>query len=215
MTARSWQHSGYGDFPPRRFQGCPPARTQAVTASATGLYFLALLLPEPLCARITAIKQEFAERFASRHALTSPPHMTLFPPFRWPVDDLDRFECLRGFCASQPPVPVSLDGFGCFAPRVIYARPHKSPALVDLHSRLQNHLRTHLGLVDEMAARRPFSPHVTVAFRDLTPERFAQAWREFAERPLAASIVATEMTLLVHEGGRWQAGVAWPFQSAG
>ena len=163
------------------------------------------MLPEPLRTQVTAIKQEFAKRYHSRHALRSPPHVTLFPPFRWPTAEVDAFESLRDFCGGQAPVPLRLNGFGCFAPRVIFVRPEKTDALLDLQRGLQAHLGTQLDLVDPMAGKRRFSPHVTVAFRDLSLEHFRRgcpsgpgrsAWPDRRPGPgsraprVAASLVA-------------------------
>ncbi|NEN93697.1 MAG: 2'-5' RNA ligase family protein, partial [Okeania sp. SIO3H1] len=50
---------------------------------------------------------------------------------------------------------------------------------------------------------RPFSPHVTVAFRDLTKTNFRAAWLEFRERSLEFEFVASQLTLLIHNGKRW------------
>ena len=175
------------------------------------LFFLALLPPPDMQASITTIKQEFGDRFNSRHALKSPPHITVFPPFKWPESQLSQFECLADFAASQAQVPVTLSGFGAFPPRVIYVRPLKLPTLMETYERLQVFLADRLELVDPMAKRRAFSPHVTVAHRDLSEENFRAAWAEFEGRSFNAAFAATHLTLLLHNGCQWEIAREWEF----
>ena len=179
------------------------------------MFFLALLPPPELQAKLTAIKQEFATRFASQHALKSPPHITVFPPFRWPLAGIDRLECLAELARQHAPLGIPLSGFGAFAPRVIYARPLKVPALLALHRELQIFLAERFDLVDPMAKKRPFSPHVTLAFRDLSEANFRAAWPEFEARSLQAEFVATELTLLQHNGRHWEIAREWPLAGMG
>ncbi|MEM1238223.1 MAG: 2'-5' RNA ligase family protein [Cyanobacteria bacterium P01_H01_bin.26] len=49
-----------------------------------------------------------------------------------------------------------------------------------------------------------FCPHMTVAFRDLTQAAFHQAWPEFERKPLTLDFTAQTLTLLRHDGQRWQ-----------
>lgn len=50
--------------------------------SADPLYFIALVPPLELRARIEALKEEMHRRFGARHALKAPAHLTLQMPFR-------------------------------------------------------------------------------------------------------------------------------------
>ncbi|MGK7911941.1 MAG: 2'-5' RNA ligase family protein [Synechococcus sp.] len=179
--------------------------------SGQSLFFLALLPPPDIQARITAIKQEFSDRFNSRHAFKSPPHITVFPPFKWPRSQVSQFECLADFAGSQAEIPVTLSGFGAFPPRVIYVRPFKSSVLMEAYERLQVFLADRLELVDPMANKRVFSPHVTVANRDLSTKNFHVAWAEFEGRAFQAEYTSTQLTLLQHNGRNWEIDREWQF----
>ncbi|MCM1984315.1 2'-5' RNA ligase family protein [Lyngbya confervoides] len=184
------------------------------TSQDLQLYFLALLPPGDLQAEITAIKQEFAHCYHARHALKSPPHLTLFPPFRWSLAQQTQFNCLEQFTQQQSCIPIDLDGFGAFAPRVIYIRPQPTPDLLALHAALQRFLKEHLGLVDSLNQKRGFHPHITVAHRDLSRPAFHQAWPSFQGRSLHRQFTATAITLLRHQGHRWEEVNEWSFQSS-
>lgn len=169
------------------------------------LLFIALLPPPNIQAYANEIKQYFAEHYNSRRAQKSPPHITLQPPFRWADDHLSCLEIsLREFANQQQPLLVTLDGFNAFAPRVIYIDVVRSQELLTLQADLMTHMETNLGIVNKVGKKRPFAPHMTVAFRDLTRQNFKAAWPEFANRQLHFEFTADKLTLLLHDGKQWK-----------
>lgn len=65
------------------------------------------------------------------------------------------------------------------------------------------HLETGLGIIDPVSKSRTFAPHLTVAFRDLTLQNFKTAWSELQPRQLQFEFIADYLTLLLHDGKRW------------
>lgn len=169
------------------------------------LFFVALLPPPDIQAYANEIKQYFAENYNSRRAFKSPPHITLQPPFLWADHNSSSSleVCLREFANQQQPLPVTLDGFNAFAPRVIYIDVVRSQELLALQADLMMQMETDLGIVDKVGKKRPFTPHLTVAFRDLTRQNFKAAWPEFANRRLHFEFTAEKLTLLLHDGRQW------------
>jgi len=177
------------------------------------LFFIALLPPLELRREITGIKEHFAEVYASRAALKSPPHITLHPPFKWQMGDLPPLvQSLERFAAKHEPIPIRLAGFGAFVPRVIYIKPLKTPELNEVYKALQAHLKADFDLVDPKAKTRAFSPHVTVAFRDLQKSQFRKAWKIFETKTFEAEFRAESLTLLLHNGKRWDICQEFPFR---
>ena len=176
-------------------------------------FFVALLPPQFIQDEVNQIKQYFSDRYHSKKAFNSPPHVTLQPPFQWSEENVPVLEtCLRDFAAGYSPIPVTLDGFGAFKPKVIYVNVVKTPELLRLQTDLLAHLEASLGIVDPVAKTRPFSPHMTVAFRDLTRQNFKAAWPEFEHRPLHFQFTASNLTLLIHDGRQWNVSVEFSFQ---
>ncbi len=176
--------------------------------------FMALLPPPAIQAAAAALQQELSDRFASRAAQKSPPHITLHPPFTWPLAQLpDLTLALTTFAAQQQAVPITLDGFGAFPPRVIYIQVARSPGLLQLQQDLAQWLTATYGIQAQRSAGRRFTPHLTVAFRDLTPANFQLAWLELAERSFAAEFMSTDLTLLRHTGQHWVVQQRAPYQS--
>ena len=178
----------------------------------TSLFFIALLPPPEIQDYVTQIKQHFADRYASRAALKSPPHITLQPPFEWGNANLSLEDHIGTFASSTESVPVTLDGFAAFPPRVIYVNVLKTEKLLALQADLMPHM-TKLGIVDKVSKTRPFAPHMTVGFRDLTKQNFKSAWQEFQQRQIHFEFTATQLTLLIHDGRRWNVKTEFPFSS--
>jgi len=169
------------------------------------LFFIALLPPPEVQQVANAIKQEFAEVYNSRAALKSPPHVTLQPPFYWEREKLpDLEQLLRQFARSQLPIPIILDGFAAFRPRVIYINVLKTSELLAVQQALMAELESSLGIVHQPSKNRPFAPHLTVGFKDLTKQNFQLAWSEFQHRQLHFEFIVPQLTLLAHNSKRWE-----------
>ncbi|MEG4495327.1 2'-5' RNA ligase family protein [Microcoleus sp. D3_18_C4] len=177
-------------------------------------FFIALVPPPDIEQQITEIQLYFVASYNSRGALNSPPHITLQPPFECLADDVPKLEeSLKEFSANRLSIPVTLSGFAAFAPRVIYADVVKSPELLEIHKDLMSYMEANLGIVDRVSQSRPFVPHMTVAFRDLTKENFQTAWLEFSGRSLHFEFTASALTLLLHDGSRWNISKQFPLSA--
>lgn len=154
---------------------------------------------------MTEIQQYFATRYHSCAALKSPPHITLQPPFQWLNADLPALtECLQEYAGDRSSISITLDSFAAFPPRVIYIDVVRSPQLLTLQVDLMARLEEKLGIVDRVSKTRPFAPHMTVGFKDLTKQNFRLAWQEFQSRQLYFEFTANCLTLLRHDGKKWQ-----------
>jgi len=180
-------------------------------APITDRFFIALLPPLPLMAKLHELKEYFAEHHNSKAALRSPPHITLLMPFLWRLDKIDRVEkTLIGLTQSQPTFPVELSNFGAFAPRVIYVDVLPEERLNQLQSGVAATCRTELNLFNDKH-KKGFSPHITVAFRDLRKAEFHQAWESFQQRNFSGNFEADSLTLLKHDGKQWEVFRQFPF----
>jgi len=177
----------------------------------TSRFFVALLPPQPFQETVDAIKQEVADRYYSRAAQTSPPHITLQAPFTWDVAAVDAIATrLQAFACQHQPLSIALDGFNAFPPHVIYIHVEPNLRLTTLQADLAAELKSSLGIIDPQAQHRDFVPHMTVAFRDLTQPNFEVAWEEFRDRPLQYEFLATHLTLLLYDGQRWNPWAEFP-----
>jgi 2'-5' RNA ligase len=169
------------------------------------LFFLAVMPPEDIQEEVKNIKLEFKDQYGSEHALNSPAHLTLVPPFQWPAEkEAPLVQNLDHFCKDENTFEVALNGFGAFKPRVIYIDVKKNIFLSDLHDRLRNYLNENCIISELLREKKPFNPHMTVAFRDLTKDNFYVAWNEFKNKNFHALFTVDKIVLLIHRQKRWE-----------
>lgn len=147
---------------------------------------------------VTAFKQIALTRFASGHALKSPPHITLIPPF---LQDQEDFSSLQDFASLLVPFTVRLNGFSRFDQRVIYVDVPIDESLIACQQALAAFCTGQFNIKTDA---RPFHPHMTVAFKDLKSAVFSEAWRYFSGLDYKRNFIANAITLLRHTGERWQ-----------
>ena len=167
------------------------------------LYFVALVPEGAVFDDVLALKHEVRERFGSRAALRSPPHVTLHMPFQWQEEKEGRLiASLNKLAEGIGPFPITLNGFGAFPPRVIYVQVEASEALSALYRAVQQNARQDWHIYPKND-HRPFRPHMTIAFRDLQKPAFVTAWAEFQQRQFNATFTARDLCLLKHNGQSW------------
>jgi 2'-5' RNA ligase len=171
-------------------------------ATAEALYFVALLPDQQIQREVTAFKQVAAEQFGSSHALKSPPHITLVPPFWLPAGQLPPLQGTLATVAGRlSPFGVQLRGFGHFGDRVIFIQVEPDQQLGTCQDLTAQQLQQQLGLVPDP---RPYHPHLTVAFKDLKRRHFPEAWAYFGPLPYDRTFTARALTLLRHNGRLWE-----------
>ena len=169
------------------------------------LFFIALLPPTHVQQYVTKIKQHFADIYQSKAALKSPPHITLQPPFKWDLNNLKVLEkTLSTFTQNYASIFIELAGYSAFKPRVIYINVNKTPELLNIKKELNVYLDSELKIADRKSNNRPFCPHLTVGFRDLSKTNFYRAWDEFKEKKIYFDFTVNQLTLLLHNGQKWQ-----------
>jgi 2'-5' RNA ligase len=171
------------------------------------IYFIALLPTAEVGKEIIKIKQDFAENFGPVYALKVLPHITLQVPFTAdPALEKSFCDELAEFAKTQAPFEVSLNGFGTFPNkqnRVLFINVEKSETMGALHRQLINFLRKEFGF-STMLARTGFTPHVTVAFKDLEDAQFEKAWPEYENKEYKATFKVNNLYFLRHNGKSWE-----------
>jgi 2'-5' RNA ligase len=172
--------------------------------------FIALLPPLEIQEYANQVIGELGDRYQTRTS-KSPPHVTLQPPFQWHMQDISKLEqILSEFANHQRAVPMTLSGFGAFVPRVLYINVLTTAELLALQTALMTHLQETLEIIDPKSKGRTFAPHLTVASRNVTRQTFKQAWTELQVRQVEFEFVGDRLTLLVHDGQRWQIRSEFP-----
>src|SRR5688572_12169373 len=160
-------------------------------------YFIALIPPSPVYEEALALKEYVKEKYNSKAALNSPPHITLHMPFLWNEEKEKKLLTkLQEFARQCDPIKVCLDNFSSFPPRVIFINVAESDALNELQGRLHRFFKQELDIFNANYQDRPFHPHLTLAFRDLRKSQYPLAWREFSNKEYKAEFMADKIGLL-------------------
>lgn len=168
------------------------------------LYFVALIPPKQIYERTMKLKEEVAEKFDSRAALKSPPHITLHMPFGFKEEKEDKiYQVLKDYVEEQISFSIHQNGFGSFAPRTIFINVQQTSDLDQFRSDLVRKMRRELNLDNADYKDQPFHPHMTIAFRDLKKSRFQEAWNYYKDQEFLGDWECNQVALLKHNGQSW------------
>lgn len=176
------------------------------------MYFLALVLPTHLDEKIRSYKTWMKEKFACKVGLKSPAHITLIPPF-WLEEKGEEslLQIATSIANGQVVFDVTTAGFSSFGVRTIFIAVAENEALQTLKQKTDLAVRnTDLGIKIDT---RPFHPHITIATRDLHKKDFAEAWSVLQTKEFREKFAATGISLLKHNGSRWDAVFTAPFRN--
>ena len=172
----------------------------------TSLFFIALIPDRDLREKIHEIKEDFSQRFESHKALKVYPHITLKAPFK--CSEGGKMELLNWFSETsfqQKPFLLYLKGFEAFHNKkgpVVFINPMPSKELMQIQKELMVGFNSifpaYVHPVDVS-----FKPHITVAYRDLTPENFSRAWQEYKDRPFKDVFGVHSIYLLEYDTKKW------------
>jgi len=168
-------------------------------------YFIAIIPPAPVYDEADKLKQYFKDQYNSKASLNSPPHITLHMPFEWKEEkEKLLIEKLSGFIKELPKPHITITGFDCFKPRVIFLNVEKTPELAKLQKDLESFCKRNFQLFNAQYRDLPFHPHLTLAFRDLKKAAFEEAWKEFEKKDFSADFLTERIALLKHNGKIWE-----------
>lgn len=172
----------------------------------TSLFFIALIPDRELREKIRPFKLDFSKRFGSSKALKVYTHVTLKAPFK--CSGGGREEVLAWFSEmrlQQKPFHLYVNGFGVFPNKkhpVVFLKPEKNVELIKMQRELMIGFNSILP-ANVQAVDKDFKPHMTVAYRDLTPENFSRAWQEYKDKSFYDVFDVHSIYLLEHNWKKW------------
>lgn len=171
--------------------------------SSMPLYLVAVLPPEPVLGQVWALKQEVHARTGSRNAIRLPPHITLIPPTRQTADFEETIGLvLQEFAAVHATFEVELRNFSWFGNRTLFIQVEEARFLKQLHAALLHWCAQRVPTIQPET--RPFTPHMTLATRDLPPALVPALQHEYAHRKFAARFQIASLLLFRHNGQHWE-----------
>lgn len=166
------------------------------------LYFIALIPENPVQDEIMKFKNLAKINFRSSKSLNSPAHITIIPPFSFPENYQQQIENdLEMSVTNHSPFSIKVQGFGHFGNRVIFANVIGDDKVSQLYSKVYKIFKSYLDHKNIKNDR--FHPHITIAFKDLVPEMFEEAWDYFSDLTYKREVLIDGITLLKHENKMW------------
>ena len=163
------------------------------------LYFIAVVPHKELRHKARVISKDFAERFDSVKSFENFPHITVIKPFHFDENqEKILVESFSSMNLKSTPFQVILKNFGCFPNKekpVIYIKPESSTELQELYDEVQLTMKFH--------SFSRIHPHLTVAYKDLSPENFQKAWQEYQTKTFEDSFFVDKIGLFKHENRKW------------
>ena len=167
------------------------------------LYFIAIIPPADVAQPLDNLRHELSRKFNSSHALNSPPHITLVPPFKMKREQLARLEeALKKSAKRHHPFSLKVNDFGHFGQHTLFAKVNLQDKLRLLQQDVHGAVKDELSLqIDRL--EREYHPHLTLAFKDLKKSQFSPAWQYLQQKELKLHFEACNIVLLRHSGKRW------------
>src|SRR5574344_1217216 len=175
-------------------------------------HFIGVLVPQELTETLLNCRNWMNAEYGCRSGYGTPIHITLVPPFhlndnctttdvtksvQLAIEDLLRIR-------TQLPFTAHVNGFGAFGDRTIFAK-----VLFDEHWQpvrdavLKSLLTACPGTTKKDA--RPFTPHLTVANRDIPEGALVAALEHFSELNLVSEFPVNTIAVFTRNRGIWYA----------
>ena len=177
---------------------------------AAQTHFVGVLASEDLADTLAGCRRWMGEAFGCRSGFATPMHVTLIPPFalRDPEVAEALAQAIGETARAMKPFTARASGFGAFGERTVFARVVPDPRWAALRDALFAETSRALpGLLRKDA--RPFTPHLTVANRDIPVGAIPRALEHFAPLALEEEFPADHIALFERRGGAWEIAFVW------
>jgi 2'-5' RNA ligase len=169
------------------------------------LYLTAILPPPHLSEEIDDIRKELSEQYKIFAALKPPVHITLYRPVNVPESfEPQLIKLLQPVGDEHRPFTLDLLNFGSFNIQTIYISAAKNPYLGELQKDISAVYYRNKIDPKEVKGNTTFHPHLTVAYRDIPPEKFPEIWGGLKNRKFKRSFTVGHFALMKHDGKQWQ-----------
>lgn len=171
---------------------------------AKRLYFIAIEIPEPQKSEIQSLRVRLSRKYASFHALKSPPHITLLMPMR--IDEtfenifISFFKSLDQKFESGT---ITLNNIASFEKRTIYIDVLPEKWIREIYNNVRKTILAQSYLINTKQ-RDNFHPHITLLNRDLREDVYTKAIEELNDYKIDYSLFIDKLQLYKHNGAVWE-----------
>lgn len=169
------------------------------------LKLIALLPSAEISATVRGEQQYIADEFGPKHALRTPPHITIIPPIQLDGTEEKQLWKIAGAVALESKsFQIKLNGYGTFRQGVVFINMSVPEELTALYKSWRKQLMASMPHVLNKYPDRPYHPHLTLAHRDVTPQQFKEMWKYYADRKYKSTFEVNSFWVLKHVGKGWE-----------
>lgn len=147
--------------------------------------WVGVVLPKKISNDLFKIQKKISEKYKTYHSLESKIglHFTITHQENVNEKSLKEIEKIVNEISKETrPFKIEIKGIRRFYKnRVIYAKVIKSKELNDLNKKLSYRLSK----FGKIRLLRLFTPHITLAYKDITKENFKEAFKEFRNKKIS------------------------------
>jgi len=167
-------------------------------------HFIGVAVPEDIADTIRTCRAWMADRYGCSSGHRTAPHITLVAPFPFGDPRGVRIleDALSRWIAEQRPFECRISGFGAFAERTVFAHVVPGPEWDVWHDGVSRAVNAACpGILP--SDRKKFTPHLTVANRDIPSGAVAPALEHFAGLDLDETFTVDHAALFEWVNGSW------------
>lgn len=167
------------------------------------LFLVCLVPPISIIEDIDEIRKFISEKFNVYESLKRPAHITLYNPVK--LTSLAQEECFFSAldrAAYSAPFNQVLKNFNAFPEHTFYLDVEQNESIMNLKSAINKELKS-LALVSSIETFK-FTPHLTLAFKDVKPEVFRTIITDFKDRRFKRQFNVNGFSVYKHIDKKWQ-----------
>lgn len=170
-------------------------------------HFVGVLVPDDITLTLEDCRRYMNEKYGCKSGFATPIHVTLVPPFRLPQEystkDLENAiisEILP--YSSELKFTAHIQNFSAFGDRTIFAKVLKDEKWTNLRDKVFNAVIKAAPFCTKKD-QRPFTPHLTVANRDIPAGVSTDALKVMNELNLIEDFEVNNITIFERQNGKW------------
>ena len=163
-------------------------------------YIIVFLIEGNLKTKLDNLRKDISKKFNVSEALKYPTHMTLKGPFETnnigPVEDF-----LQEYTDQCKSFTLKLNNFGHFKSRTCFVNISKSSKLTKIRNKVIDTTIKLLNLPSD--PKDHLIPHITLAYKDVTPETFEKIKNYLKDKQIKENVDFNNITILQYSANKW------------
>lgn len=173
-------------------------------------HFVGVLVPAELTSTLQNCRDYMAQKYGCKSGYGTPIHITIIPPFALneSFSTKELVSTIRNAIeelieANAIPFSIKVDGFDAFGDRTIFAKVEKNEKWSLLKNIIQNAVLEKFPQSFRKDTRE-FTPHLTVANRDIPQDVITSTLHYFEEFNLSEEFLLNNIAIFTKNKKRWE-----------